>query len=181
MTSPESETRASSFAAFRHRNYRWYYLSGMGMTASQFIQQLTLSWLVLDLTGSVGALGFVIFMQGLPMAAISLFGGVLADRYNRRLLLMAAQTVTLANMLILSTLTITGIVEVWQVVLSASLLGTAQAVTMPSRNAIVSALCHARICSTQSPSTRCNSRPRASFGRPSLACSSALSASGRRS
>jgi MFS family permease len=140
VTTADRPARSSSFAAFRHRNYRWYYMSGMGMTASQFIQQLALSWLVLDLTGSVGALGFVIFMQGLPMALISLFGGVLADRYNRRLLLMCAQSVTLTNMLVLSTLTIAGQAEVWHVVVSAALLGTAQAVTMPSRNAIVSAL-----------------------------------------
>ncbi len=136
----QTRSRAPAFAALKNRNYRWYFASGLGMTASQFIQPLALSWLVLDLTGSVGELGFVIFMQGLPMAIISLFGGVFADRYNRRYLLMGAQSVTMFNMLVLSILTMAGLVEVWQVYISAMLLGTAQALTMPSRNALVSSL-----------------------------------------
>src|SRR4051794_13122818 len=110
------------------------------MTAAQGVQQLAVAWLVLDLTGSVGQLGLVIFMQGVPMALASFFGGVLADRYDRRGLLIAAQSVTMLNLLALAVLTIAGVVEIWQVYLSSMGLGLTQAITMPARNAMIRSL-----------------------------------------
>src|SRR5438552_12331913 len=116
-----------AFQALRHLKYRWYWLSGLGMTASQGFLQLGMAWLVLDLTGSVGQLGLVIFFQGVPMSLASFFGGVLADRYNRRMLLIVAQSVTMLNLLALAVLTTADVVQIWQVYLSSVGLGVMQA------------------------------------------------------
>ena len=86
------------FSALRREGYRWFWFSGLGMTASQGVQQLAVAWLVLDLTDSAGQLGLVIFAQGVPMAIVSFYGGVLADRYDRRRLLIGAQWMTMLNL-----------------------------------------------------------------------------------
>jgi MFS family permease len=139
----ESEHRPGflrAFQALRHVKYRWYWLSGLGMTAAQGFQQLGMAWLVLDLTGSVAQLGLVVFFQGVPMALASFFGGVLADRYDRRRLLMAAQSVTMTNLLVLAALTIADVVAVWHIYISSIGLGLMQSTTMPARSALVRSL-----------------------------------------
>jgi MFS family permease len=128
------------FRALKQRSYRWFWFSGLGMTAAQGVQQLAIAWLVLELTDSVGQLGLVIFMQGVPMAMVALFGGVLADRYDRRRLLIAAQFVTMANLFILAVLAATNLVEIWHVYLSSVGLGVMQSVTMPARTALIRSL-----------------------------------------
>lgn len=110
------------------------------MTASQGIQQLAMSWLVLDLTGSLSKLGIVIFVQGVPTASMSLFGGVLADRYSRKKLLIYSQAFTMVNLFILATLTLTDAVSIWHVYVSSMILGLTQALTMPARQALIRAL-----------------------------------------
>jgi MFS family permease len=137
---PEQSGWLKYFQALRHLKYRWYWFSGLGMTAAQGFQQLGMAWLVLDLTGSVGQLGLVVFFQGVPMAVASFFGGVLADRYDRRKLLMAAQAVTMTNLLILAVLTMSDVVAVWHIYLSSIGLGLMQSVTMPARSALVRSL-----------------------------------------
>src|SRR5687768_14238648 len=71
----------SPFVALRDTNFRWYWISGLGVAGGQGITQFAITWLVIDLTGSVASLGLVVLAQGFPMTLISLFGGVLADRY----------------------------------------------------------------------------------------------------
>src|SRR5258705_13430161 len=87
---------AKAFAALRHKGYRWYFFSGLGMTAAQGIEQLTLSILILDIAG-LSQWGLMVFIRGIPMAVLSVFGGVMAHRYNRRNLLMANQFITMVN------------------------------------------------------------------------------------
>jgi MFS family permease len=128
------------FSALRREGYRWFWYSGLGMTASQGIQQLAIAWLVLDLTDSVGQLGLVIFAQGVPMAVVSFYGGVLADRYDRRTLLVIAQLTTMLNLFTLAVLAMSGLVEVWHVYVSSFGLGIMQAITQPARTALIRSL-----------------------------------------
>jgi predicted MFS family arabinose efflux permease len=109
----------------------------MGMAATQGIKELALAWLVLDITSSLAQLGIVIFMQGLPMAVVALFGGVLADRYDRRKLLVYSQLLTTLNLLVLAGLTVTSKVELWHLYASSISLGVTQAITMPARQAFI--------------------------------------------
>ena len=129
-----------SFRAFRHTNFRWYWVSGLGMSADLGIRQLAVAWLVLDLTGSVGQLGLVVFMQGLPMSVVSLFGGILADRYDRRVLLVSTQLFTMTVLSTLAALTIADQVLLWHIYVSSIVLGIAQALGSPARQAFIATL-----------------------------------------
>lgn len=142
MRTMEQATEGLSrpFRSLRHRDYRWYWISGVGQTAAQGMKQLVLAWLVLELTDSVGQLGLVVFMQGLPMALVAVFGGVLADRYDRRLLLILSQALTMGNLFILAALTISGDVTLWHVYVSSISLGATQSLSMPARQAIIRSL-----------------------------------------
>jgi MFS family permease len=129
-----------ALAALRHQNYRWYFASGMGMSAAQGIQDLAITWLVLDLTESLSTLAFVIFVRGLTMLTFGLFGGVLADRYSRRDLLIANQVLTFVNMAAIAVLVFTDNVVLWQVYASSLMLGLTQAITGPARTALIRSL-----------------------------------------
>lgn len=137
---PAGQRRTSPFLALRLRDYRWYWFSGLGMTGAQNVQRLAMSWLILDLTGSLSRLGLMIFLMGVPMTLTSLWGGVLADRYDRRRILTFSQLFTSTNLLLLALLTFSGHVAAWQVYLSSIGLGVMQALTMPARNALIRSL-----------------------------------------
>ena len=126
-----------ALGALSERNFRWYWLSGLGTTGAQGIQQLGVAWLVLDITGSVGQLGLVIFLQGVPMTGVAMIGGVLADRYSRRRLVEFSQVVIASNLLILAVLTLTNTVLIWQVYASSLIAGAMLSVTAPARAALV--------------------------------------------
>jgi MFS family permease len=129
--------QTKALGALSERNYRWYWISGLGTTGAQGIHQLAAAWLVLDLTGSVGELGIVVFLQGLPMALVTIFGGVLADRYSRQRLVKLSQAITALNLVILAALTLTNSVQIWQVYVSSIFAGAMLAVTGPARAALV--------------------------------------------
>ena len=129
-----------SFRALRIRDYRNYWIASLGMTGTQVVTQFGLAWLVLDLSGSLAQLGVVLSIQGLAWTLVALAGGVLADRYSRRNLIVISQLFGIASLATLATLTFANVVEVWHVYLSALILGTNQAVTMPARTAIIRSL-----------------------------------------
>ena len=129
-----------SFRALRIRDYRNYWIASLGMTGTQVVTQFGLAWLVLDLSGSLAQLGVVLSIQGLAWTLVALAGGVLADRYSRRNLIVISQLFGIASLATLATLTFANVVEVWHVYLAALILGTNQAVTMPARTAIIRSL-----------------------------------------
>jgi MFS family permease len=133
-------SRVQVFRALRHRNFRWFWFSGLGQSAAQGMRQFALPWLVLELTGSLTQLGLVIFMQGLPMAIVALVGGVLADRFDRRMLLIWSQAVTMSSIVALATLTATERVELWHIYAASFVAGGSQALSMPARQAFVRSL-----------------------------------------
>ena len=112
----------------------------MGMAGAQGIKQFTIIWLVLDLTGSVAQLGLVVLVQGFPMTVISLYGGVIADRYDRRMVLALSQLVGLVTIFLLAMLTLFGVVELWHVYATSLLLGVTQALSAPARQALIAGL-----------------------------------------
>ena len=80
--------------ALRHRNFRWYWFSNIWQAAAIGMQFLVLGWLVLRLTDdSSTQLGLVIFLYGIPNLGRLIFGGIFADRLNRRLLLVSTMGV----------------------------------------------------------------------------------------
>ncbi len=101
-----------------------------------WMQRVAQDWLVLQLTHDSGtALGLTTGLQFLPLLLFSLWGGVIADRYSKRGILMATQTAMGALALLLGVLALTGSVRIWQVYLLAFALGMVTVVDNPTRQA----------------------------------------------
>jgi MFS family permease len=119
--------------AFHHRNYRLFFMGQLVSLVGTWMQQVAQAWLVLQLTGDPIWLGIVASAQFLPVMILGLFGGVLADALPKRQVLLAAQVVMMVLAFVLAALVITGVVEVWMILVLAVLLGIANAVDMPVR------------------------------------------------
>lgn len=126
-----------TFAALRFRNYRLYFTSQIISFSGTWMQSVALSWLVLELTGSGTALGTVIAMQFLPTLLLAPFGGVIADRFDKRRLITLTQSISGVLALTLGVLTLTGSVRLWMVYAIAAGLGAVTAVDNPSRQTFV--------------------------------------------
>ena len=105
------------------------------------MQFFALVWLVLDLTGSSLQLtGLVVFLYGIPNTALLPLGGVIADRFNRKYLLMATQAGVGLLMGIVAALTLTNAIALWHIYLAVALLGVLQALNQPARVTMLSDL-----------------------------------------
>lgn len=132
-----SRPRLDTFRALRHRNYRLYWT---GMVISQtgtWMQSLAQQWLVLQLTDSALWLGIIGFCSSIPILLFSLFGGVVADRINKRNLVIITQVAAMIQALALAVLTSTGRVQIWHVVAAALSLGVINAFDRPARQTLV--------------------------------------------
>ena len=94
------------------------------------------AWLVYDLTGSALQLGFLALARAIPSVVLGLIGGVVADKVDQRRLLIMTTAGVASIYLVLGTLTLTGLVQVWHVLCSVFLIGGLQAFDQPSRQAI---------------------------------------------
>lgn len=126
-----------TFAALRFRNYRLYFVSQIISFSGTWMQSIALAWLVLQLTGSGTALGTVMAMQFLPTMFLSPIGGMIADRFEKRRLIIGTQTVAGLLALVLGIITLTGVVELWMVYLLAAGFGSVTALDNPSRQTFV--------------------------------------------
>ncbi|GAA2436114.1 MFS transporter [Actinomadura vinacea] len=126
------------FRSLRNRNYRLYASGQVVSNTGTWMQRVAQDWLVLDLAhGSGTALGITTGLQFLPMLLFGLWGGVIADRYPKRRVLMITQTSMGLLALILGVLAVTGTAQVWHVYLLAFGLGLATVVDNPSRQSFV--------------------------------------------
>ncbi|MEV0631609.1 MFS transporter [Nonomuraea wenchangensis] len=126
------------FRSLRIRNYRMFAAGGAVSNVGTWLQRTAQDWLVLDLTnGSAAALGTATALQFLPMLLFGMFGGVLADRYPKRPILVAAQSLMAMLALTIGVLTMTGSAQVWHVYVMAFLLGMISCVEVPTRQAFV--------------------------------------------
>jgi MFS family permease len=119
--------------AFRHRNYRLFFGGQLVSLIGTWMQQVAQAWLVLQLTHDPLWLGLVAVAQFGPVIIFGLFGGVIADQLPKRKTLLVTQTVAMVLAFILFGLTATGVVQVWHVIILAVLLGTNNAIDMPTR------------------------------------------------
>ena len=132
--------RASSgFRALGHRNYRLFFFGQLISLIGTWMQSVAQAWLVLTLTGKDAdlMLGVTSALQFTPVLFLSVFGGALADRLPKRNVLVATQSLLMAQALVLALLVSTGTVQLWHVLVMAALLGTVNAVDMPTRQSFV--------------------------------------------
>jgi MFS family permease len=123
--------------ALRHRNYRLFFGGQLISLIGTWMQTVAQSWLVYQLTGSAVLLGFVGFSSQIPVFLLAPVGGSVADRYNRRRIIVATQTAAMLLAFILAALTLSGRVHVWHVFVLAALLGVVNAFDIPTRQAFV--------------------------------------------
>ncbi len=130
---------ARTFRALRVRNYRLFSAGQVVSLIGNWMQFTAQDWTVLHLTHNSGsALGWVTAMQFLPVVLLTLYGGKLADRYDKRTLLRCTNIGAGVVALALGVLTVTGQIQLWHVLLLAACLGTTSAIDNPARQAFVS-------------------------------------------
>lgn len=126
-----------TFDSLRVFNYRLYVISQVLSNTSGWMQKIATDWLVNELTHNVALVGVTVFLQFAPVLVFGVWGGVIADRVDKRRLMMGTQLTTALLCAVLGALTIIGIVEVWQVWGVAFLLGMVAVVEGPARSAFV--------------------------------------------
>ncbi|MFA7383009.1 MAG: MFS transporter [Desulfurivibrionaceae bacterium] len=123
--------------ALRSRNYRLFVAGQSVSLVGTWMQHVAMSWLVYRLTDSAMLLGVVGFTSQIPSLIISPVAGVLADRWDRRRLLLATQSMAMLQAAFLSVVVLAGIVQVWQIILLSLILGVINAFDIPIRQAFV--------------------------------------------
>lgn len=123
--------------AFRHRNYRLFFFGQFVSLIGTWMQSIAQSWLVYRLTDSEILLGLVGFAGQFPVFLLAPFGGVLADRFAKRRILLVTQSASMLIAFLLAALTLSGDITVWEIFVLASLLGIANGFDIPTRQAFV--------------------------------------------
>lgn len=131
---------ARGFSAMRHRNYRIYWFGQIGSLVGAWMQSVAQPWLVLELGGSPLQLGAVLALMFAPSMVLAPIGGVIADRVDKRRVLMIVNAVAMLQATLLFGLAATGVVEIWHVYLLALLAGFVNAIEMPVRQAFAAEL-----------------------------------------
>jgi MFS family permease len=123
----------NTFAALRHRNFRIFYFGHLLSLSGTWLQITALGWLVLELTDSPLWLGVVNAGTSVPILFFSLYAGVIADRFDKRTILIAAQALAFVQALTLAILTHLGLISVAWIIALVLVLGVANAFEIPTR------------------------------------------------
>ena len=133
--------KSSALRSFQHRNFRILYPANVMSNIGTWAQRVAQDWLVLELTNNDAAmLGLVTAMQFLPAMLLSLYGGLLADRFSKRKLLILTNTGAGLASVFLGLLVVTESVQLWHVFALALLLGIFTAIDSPIRVSFTSEL-----------------------------------------
>ena len=130
-------TLATTFRALRHRNFRLFFGGQLVSLIGTWMQSVALSWLIYRLTGSAGLLGAVSFASQIPVFLLAAVGGMVADRYPRRTVLVITQTTAMLLAGTLAAVTLLEGVRVWHVFAIGAALGIVNAFDIPVRQAFV--------------------------------------------
>ena len=123
--------------AFRYRNYRLFFAGQSISLIGTWTQQVAISWLVYRVTGSTLLLGAVAFANQIPTLLLGPFAGVVADRWERKRLLIWTQSLSMLQATILAALVLTGTVQTWHIVALSLLIGIINAFDIPIRQSFV--------------------------------------------
>jgi MFS family permease len=131
--------RGGAFAfltVFRHRNYRLFFSGQLISLMGTWITNVTQGWLVYSLTHSPFLLGVTSFAGQIPVFFLAAFGGAISDRFDRRRLLLITQGLACAESVVLAALTLTHLIQVWEIVCLALFQGFINAFDVPARQAM---------------------------------------------
>lgn len=125
------------FKAFRYRDFRLMWVGACTSSVGTWMQKVAQSWLVLSISGSPFLLGLDAFLGEIPIFLFSLVGGVVADRVERRRILLASQYIQMSCAFVLTALIATGVVQVWHILAISFTTGLAQAFGGPAYQALI--------------------------------------------
>ncbi|MGZ7060670.1 MAG: MFS transporter, partial [Candidatus Angelobacter sp.] len=123
--------------ALRHRNYQLFFAGQLISLIGTWMDQVAEAWLVYRLTGSALLLGTVAFASQIPVFLLAPIGGALADRVDRRKILIATQSAMMLLTFVLAWVTLSHRVRIWQIVTLAALTGVVNAIDLPARQSFV--------------------------------------------
>ncbi|MBI2911767.1 MAG: MFS transporter [Chloroflexi bacterium] len=129
-----------AFASLSSPDFRCLWVGQLGSSGAEWMDQVTRGWLVYQLTDSAFLLGVATALRSLPLLLLGVWGGVFADRFDRRRLLLVVEGAALVLDLALALLVLTGLVQVWHVLLTAVFSGIAMSFTQPARQAFIADL-----------------------------------------
>ena len=129
--------RLGTFRALRNPNYRYMWFGQIGHSAVLWMEQVVRPLLILELTGSALQVGLVVATRMVPVLLFGLLAGVVADRYDKRRILLYCQGLTMLTHLALGVVILAGLVEVWHVFATAFIAGSAIAFNQPVRQSMV--------------------------------------------
>src|SRR5687768_2709303 len=127
------EDKANPLLALKERGFRLYWLALVAQVTGQHMFAFTLGWLTFEITGSQAQLGFIYLCGFVPQFALTLLGGVLADRVDARKLIGAAQINTAIAMIMVGVAAMLGVAQLWHLALAAFLFGMSSAIDEPAR------------------------------------------------
>ncbi len=130
--------------ALAHRNYRLFFAGQFVSLIGTWMQQVAMSWLVFQMTGSSWDLGLVLFSGQVPALFLSPVAGVLTDRWNRHRLLLLTQSLAMLQALLLAALTLTGVVQVWHLIVLSLFMGVVNTFDMTGRQAFLTEMVASR-------------------------------------
>lgn len=136
-TAPPAQGWARPLSSLRWRDYRWFWGGTLAAFMAVQMQMVARGWLAYQLTDSALALGVVTAAFGLPQLVFGPLGGVVADRLEKRKLLIGTQLLIAGSSLAIALLITLGLIQFWHLVINAVVIGTAFAFNMPSRQAII--------------------------------------------
>jgi len=128
---------ARTLGALRHRNYRLFFVGQIISTVGTWMQSVAMPWLALQLTHSGFLVGLVLAVQFTPVLIASPFGGIVADRYRKRDILLVTQTAFMVPSFCLFVLSASGHAQYWEVLIAALAAGTINVFDVPCRQAFV--------------------------------------------
>jgi MFS family permease len=138
MAAPISVLGDRTFGSVRrHRNFRLFFAGSAVSFVGTWIQQIASYWLVLQLTDSAVAVGALALVQALPVTALSLVGGAIADRVNLKRMVLVCESVLCVQAVLLCILAATGQIQVWQLYALGLVRGVALALNQPARHTLV--------------------------------------------
>lgn len=134
---PESHSRPGTFAALRYRNYRLFWAGNAVSNVGDWLDQIALNWLVISTTNDPVMLGLVNLGRGLPVMLFGLFGGVIADRVDRRIMLLYTQF--LAMMVAIGLAAVVAFFDsaIWMIFALATCRGLIVSCNLPARHSLV--------------------------------------------
>ncbi|MBF0457260.1 MAG: MFS transporter [Nitrospirae bacterium] len=133
MEKRAAEEQGRRFPALYERNYRLFFIGQSISLVGTWMQQTALGWLVYSITRSSFYLGLLGMALSLPVLFFSLFGGVFADRFNKRNILITTQALSIIPALMLAFMTNVHDINVWTILIVAALLGTVNSLDIPVR------------------------------------------------